>query len=288
MSLFAAYLAKSGLQASFISYLSALQYLQISAGLPSPGRDEWLQLQYILRGIKCSKGRIARRPTRLPITLDLLQKIQYVLAASHSSLDEFGKTTLWAACCTGFLGFMQLGEFTCSRANQGATICHSDVAIDSHANLSVVRIFLARAKIDPFGHGVHIYLGRTNTAVCPVTAILRFLAIRPVRDDSLFIWSNGSPLTQQQFVRAVRTILGEANVDQTAYSGHSFRIGTATSAARAGIPSHVIKMLGRWDPRLCYRAYCCVSPAKVDMDTMAKWVDLRSIYISSLRLIYFM
>ena len=154
---------------------------------------------------------------------------------------------LWAACCTGFFGFMQSGEFTCSRANQGATICRSDVAIDSHANPSVVCIFLARAKTDPFGHGVHIYLGRTNTAVCPVTAVLCFLAIRHVRDGPLFIWSNGSPLTQQHFVRAVRTILAEAKVDRTAYSGHSFCIGTATSAARAGIPAHVIKMLGCWE-----------------------------------------
>ena len=125
------------------------------------------------------------------------------------------------------------------------------MAIDSHANPSVVNIFLAKAKIDPFGHGVHIYLGRTNTAVCPVTAVLRFLAIRPVRDGPLFIWSNGSPLTQQQFVRAVRAILTEANVDQTAYSGHSFHIGAATSAARAGIPAHVIKMLGRWESEAC-------------------------------------
>ena len=43
------------------------------------------------------------------------------------------------------------------------------------------------------------------------------------------------------------TILAEANVDQTAYSGHSFCIGAATSAARARIPAHVIKMLGHWE-----------------------------------------
>ena len=30
------------------------------------------------------------------------------------------------------------------------------------------------------------------------------------------------------------------------YTGHGFRIGAATTSTRAGVPDHLIQMLGRW------------------------------------------
>ena len=38
-----------------------------------------------------------------------------------------------------------------------------------------------------------------------------------------------------------------ANIDQSAYLGHNFQIGAASSAAAAGIPAYFIKILGRWE-----------------------------------------
>ena len=37
-----------------------------------------------------------------------------------------------------------------------------------------------------------------------------------------------------------------AGVNPLLYAGHSFRIGSATTAAAADIPAHMIKRLGRW------------------------------------------
>ena len=61
-----------------------------------------------------------------------------------------------------------------------------------------------------------------------------------------FRFENGTPLTRMKFVDKVKEALSLAGVDCTAYSGHSFRIGAATTAAKRGISDATIKMLGRW------------------------------------------
>ena len=52
--------------------------------------------------------------------------------------------------------------------------------------------------------------------------------------------------------------LAETGIDQRLYARHSFRIGAATAAAVVGIPTHTIKMLGRWSSG-AYALYICVS-----------------------------
>ena len=81
-----------------------------------------------------------------------------------------------------------------------------------------------------------MWLGKTSSVVCPVVALLNYLAIRPGPAGPLFMFQDGSPLSRDQFVRKVKQALYAANVDKSQYSGHSFRIGAATSAAAAGVP----------------------------------------------------
>ena len=92
-----------------------------------------------------------------------------------------------------------------------------------------------------------IYLGRTQSVVCPVVSLLQFPIIRPSYSGLRFIWQDGSPLTQQQFTHEVRMMLQLAGLCSSSYAGHSFHVGAATMAAQAGLPSHLIKMLGRWE-----------------------------------------
>ena len=84
--------------------------------------------------------------------------------------------------------------------------------------------------------------------------MLDCLHARGTGAGALFTFGDGRVLTRARFVELVRAALGRAGVDQAKYSGHSFRIGAATTAAAKGIEDCIIKILGRWES-LAYLQY---------------------------------
>ena len=126
-----------------------------------------------------------------------------------------------------------------------------------------MKIHVSKSKTDPFGKGTDIYLGRTHSDLCPVVAILKYLEVRPgPRSGPLLIHQDGNPLYRDQFVRCLKESLEAAGINHAHYSGHSFRIGAATAAARAGVPDHLIKSLGRWESE-AYQVYIRTPPASM-------------------------
>lgn len=240
------------------SYLSAVRYYQISAGLPDPALTSFPKLPYILKGIRKSTPDCARGK-RLPITPDILRKIYTVWAQCPVSQD---KVMLWAACCMGFFGFMRAGEFTCSSPGQsvGPTLSVADVSIDSRDDPQVLLVHLRHSKTDPFGAGVYLHLGHSgDDTLCPVTAVLGYLARRPPALGPLFIFEDGSPLTRVRLVSHLREALMRVGINSKNFSGHSFRIGAATTAARAGFSDSFIQTLGRWKSA-AFRTYIRTPP----------------------------
>ena len=78
----------------------------------------------------------------------------------------------------------------------------------------------------------------------------------------LFLWENGLPLTRDVFITWSRNNIARLGLKGN-YSGHSFRIGAATTAAAAGIPDHLIKTLERWLSN-AYRIYIRTPPSILD------------------------
>ena len=106
---------------------------------------------------------------------------------------------------------------------------------------------LKQSKTDPFRRGVSIYLGRTQTDLCPVVAILAYIAVLPAVNGPLGVFKDGSFLTRDGLVSAIQRALTSAGIDTTGFSGHSFRIRAATTAAVVGVEASTIKMIGRWE-----------------------------------------
>ena len=95
-------------------------------------------------------------------------------------------------------------------------------------------------ETDPFCVGCEIYVGWGNSLICPVVALSNFLALHGPSPWCLFCYVDGRPLTLQQLSSTVHAILHSAGYPGS-YSGHSFLIGAATTAASWEIPVHLIK-----------------------------------------------
>ena len=147
-----------------------------------------------------------------------------------------------------FFEFMRSGEFTCSPSGNPSdcTLTVSDVQVDSRTNPQMLSILLRRSKTDPFGTGTYPYIGQTGTVICPVSALLAYLAIRSPSPGPLFVFQNGTPLSRQQLVAHLRGALTGIGVDVASYLGHTFRIGAASTVAKAGFSDSFIQTLGRW------------------------------------------
>ena len=141
-----------GLQPSTSGYLLALHHLQITAGLTVPSRSDWPR--YVLKGIQRSSPQLGKQ--RLPITSSVMRCLLAVWASEINS--EFETRLLWAAFC---LSFLYAGELTLESSSAQPSICCSYVAVDSHSSPMVLGIHLSRAKTDPFGRGITLFLGHS-------------------------------------------------------------------------------------------------------------------------------
>ena len=116
----------------------------------------------------------------------------------------------------------------------------SDVFI--HWSRRVARIYIKKSKTDPFRQGVFIRIGVLSHHLCPVRALIRYLARRGPRSGPLFFFSNGAFLTRAH----IHDLLGRSLPLCPNVNTHSFRRGGASALAAVGTPAHTIQILGRW------------------------------------------
>ena len=153
------------------------------------------RLDYVMKGIKrvqATSGRSSR--VRLPITPAILIKLKNVWTESAGDL---GTKLIWAACCLCFFAFPRVGKMTIPDAQSydpGAHLCYADVAIDNTRNPKLLRIRIKQSKTDPFQRGIHLFVGRTGSELCPVAALQDYTQCRGASPGLLFKFSSGQYL----------------------------------------------------------------------------------------------
>ena len=114
-------------------------------------------------------------------------------------------------------------------------------------------VFLDASKTDVYRRGHTLIITCSPSPVCAVTAMHNyFLAALP--HGPLFSFHSGRLLTRSAVVHLLRDVAHHAGLPYKSLKGHSFCIGASSTAAAAGSPDWLIKVLGRW-PSDCYQLY---------------------------------
>ena len=111
----------------------------------------------------------------------------------------------------GIFGFLRSGEFTAPEDGE-LHLSFSDIAVDSLLDPKVLSI---QSKPDPFRLGVTIFVGKTNSPLCPVSAVLAYMAWR---EGPLLRFQSGLPLSRSRLVAALCDVLGEAGYNPEEYT----------------------------------------------------------------------
>ena len=244
---FAAFMADKGLAPQTIkSYLAAIRNTQLSLGLPDPREHSSLPvLKRVQAGIcRARLNRVQSTKVRLPMTAPLLRQIKTELERSAHP----NRVVIWAVCCTAFFGFFRLGELLLSAPssfNARVHLAWGDVAVDNPRTPKMIKIRLKQSKTDQYGHGVDVVMGRTDLDLCPVAAILAYMATRGDCHGPFFLTVDGKTLPKSVFITEIRKIIRVLGLPDSNYAGHSFRIGAATSAAMVGVEDSTIQLMGR-------------------------------------------
>lgn len=248
---FASYLARTVKHSTIKLYLSAVRNLHISCGYGDPLQGKLL-LQKVLRGILRYQGR--SRILRQPVTPGVLAAIQPIL---RNWLGERDFTMIWAAFTLAFFAFLRCSEFTYKGISQFRP--QFDLSADcvsfqpSQASPQQMSVLLKASKTDTYRQGHTLVIACSPSPVCAVTAMRSyFLAARPC--GPLFYFQSGRLLTRSAVVNLLRDAARHAGLPYKSLKGHSFRIGAASTAAAAGLPDWLIKVLGRWSSD-CYQLY---------------------------------
>ena len=179
----------------------------------------------------------------------MLRRLKRTL--QHSSIvHRQDRTMLWAALTLTIYGFLRGGEVTSPTATSFSKhhhLCRRDLTIKTRK--SSMSITIKAAKTDPFRQSTILPVAATGTSTCPVRAMCEYLSAtgNHRRSRPLIVHHSGHYLTRQTLTSVLRSLLETAGYPNShQYSSHSLRIGAATAAASAGLPTWLIQAAGRW------------------------------------------
>ena len=197
-----------------------------------------------IRGIQHIEGPILLRLTRLPLTLAMLG--QMLRRLEKASLKQHNCLMLRAALTLVFFSFLWVGKFTMK--NRSFNPRFYPTMQDSSWSREGVCYFVKQPKNDQMGRGATIFIGRTHHAMYVSSGSSGGLHGILSCSASLHHSSTTGMGCHSQPMLSPSTFLHlieQCGFDAAKFNTHSLRIGAASTAARAGLPSDTIQKLVR-------------------------------------------
>lgn len=240
VALFVSFCFEQGYAPSTIrTYLSGISFLHKLHNWNDP--TDLFVIRKLLEG--CRRIRL-RSDVRAPITEAILKSICLSLPFVCTSLYE---TKLFkAAYFLAFFGLLRVSELVhTTDILHNRPLSASDVKIESGA--SAVLVTIRYSKTNPYGKPITLRIPASNDRnFCCVKAVSDYIKQRPKQAINFLCHADSLPLKRSQFSGVLTKAIRNAGLPIQKFKSHSFRIGRATTLASQGIPTDIIKQLGRW------------------------------------------
>ncbi|CAC5394284.1 unnamed protein product [Mytilus coruscus] len=160
-----------------------------------------------------------------------------------------------AAFSVAFHGFLRVGELVYTKLDQAQNIISiHGTQILCGAKGEFIRLHLTHSKGDQTGKGISFDIRKTDSPVCPIQLLKRYLTVRPNKNGPLLCHFSGKYVSRYQFSGILSKALNVIGIDSSGYKSHSFRIGAASEASAKEISNEEVMKLGRWKS-VAYRSY---------------------------------
>ena len=144
-----------------------------------------------------------------------------------------------------FFALFRIGEIT-QTSNANHTLLNSDVCIyHKNGHTPELEVTLRHSKHNTSATMLQVHPHK-HRRLCPVTAIQLYCRVRPSVNGQFFVNNKGHPVTDKHFRKVFKKCISKLNLNPSAYTPHSFRIGGATSAHLHNLSDSKIRHLGRW------------------------------------------
>ena len=142
------------------------------------------RLELVVRGMKREQAGL---PTRT-ITYHT-RNIESHTAALERKMGGMGRGNVMGSDDLCFYGFLWAGEVVVpsdTGFDPAQHLTYDDIAVDSKQQPSFITVNIKQSKTDPFRKGVTIVVGHAVGPLCPLVAVLTYMALRRQDKDRYF------------------------------------------------------------------------------------------------------